>query len=473
MGVSDCEIKVTTKWSSGDVIRPDGDIGQLSINKNSITFHLDGSGDIFARNFVGSGDMNNYKVFTYGQGKPDSSGYFYAVSKAFLYNGSDYKDYSGDKIEGISSFSFEIPELTDWLVIPSVEFGAFDDGTAVICELSTPIIPLKEADPKIYIEYEIKELVSSINNRNEMSLKKVPRVFVEFESPVNDEAVFSNIEILMRFFSLVIGKVSTANDIRMKLDGKDMRMWYFLHHDFSVNSNRNPYCLRYRTKSEDVLELLSLWFRKWYFFSSDESFKFLQDAYFETCTKRVWTIEEIFLVYCRFIEGYDLRISKDEDIANSLYELLIEKLKEEAISDILSPVFKTVESKYKYKEVARWISAGFLGRIGLESRIKRVDERFYCIIATNGSDVLKVDSLQKLYSGIVKTRNYYSHFKPDSTGILNLNEIYHLLPAMNATITTILLSEMGIESDRLKSILVHDDVFWHLVTHLRTEDNGK
>ena len=51
----------------------------------------------------------------------------------------------------------------------------------------------------------------------------------------------------------------------MKLDGKDMRMWYFLHHDFSVNSNRNPYCLRYRTKSEDVLELLSLWFRKWYY----------------------------------------------------------------------------------------------------------------------------------------------------------------------------------------------------------------
>lgn len=277
----------------------------------------------------------------------------------------------------------------------------------------------------------------------------------------------------MRFFSLVIGKLSTANDIRMKLDGKDMRMWLFLNHDFSVNINRNAYWLRYRTKSEDVLELLTHWFEKWYVFSLDESFKFLQDAYFDTCTKRVWTIEEMFLVYCRFLEGYDLRISKDEDVANSLYELLKENMKEKAVSDILSPVFKSVESKYKYKDVAKWISTGFLGRISLGSKIKRLDERFYGIIAANGSDILKIDSLGILYSKIVKTRNYYSHFKPDSADILNLNEIYHLLPAMNATITTILLAEMGIESEKLKLILIHDEVFWHLVIHLRTEESGK
>lgn len=254
----------------------------------------------------------------------------------------NYTDYTGDNIDGISSFSFEIPELTDWFLIPSVEFGALDDGTAVICELLTPTIALRETNPKIYIKYELKELFSGINNRNEMTLKKVPRVFVEFEAPTNDTAVISTIEIVMRFFSLVIGKLSTANDIRMKLDGKDMRMWLFLNHDFSVNINRNAYWLRYRTKSEDVLEFLTHWFEKWYVFSLDESFKFLQDAYFDTCTKRVWTIEEMFLVYCRFLEGYDLRISKDEDVANSLYELLKENMKEKAVSDILSPVFKSV-----------------------------------------------------------------------------------------------------------------------------------
>lgn len=96
----------------------------------------------------------------------------------------NYTDYTGDNIDGISSFSFEIPELTDWFLIPSVEFGALDDGTAVICELLTPTIALRETNPKIYIKYELKELFSGINNRNEMTLKKVPRVFVEFEAPL-------------------------------------------------------------------------------------------------------------------------------------------------------------------------------------------------------------------------------------------------------------------------------------------------
>lgn len=138
------------------------------------------------------------------------------------------------------------------------------------------------------------------------------------------------------------------------------------------------------------------------------------------------TIEDIFLTYCRFIEGYDLRISRDEEI---------------------SPEFTKVGSKYKYKNVARWISAGFLGRVSLDSRIKRVDEKFHGIIAANSNDIIKTDSPVSFYSKIVKTRNYYSHFKPDSTGILSINELYNLLPVMNTVITAILLSEIGIASE--------------------------
>jgi len=470
MGISEGKFSINTKWSKGDSVKADGDIGQLSIDKNSISFHINGSGDIFARNFVGSGDMHYYKVFTYGQEKSDSSGYFYRVSKLFLYNGSDYTDYTGECIEGINSFSFEIPELSDWLRIPSIEVGALEDGTAVIHELLTPTIVLREANPKIYLKYEIKDFINGINDRNEMSIIKIPRVYVEFSEPTNDIVISSNIEIIMRFFSLLIGRISTADDIRLTLHKKNMRMWLYLNCDFSVKTNINSYWMRYRTKGEDTFEILKSWFNKWYFFSLDESFKFLQDAYFHTCSKRMLTIEDIFLTYCRFLEGYDLRVSKDEEAANQLYELLVGSMGEKAVSDMLIPAFKEVGSKYRYKDVAKWISTGFLGRISLESRIKRLDEKFYGIIAANSENIVKIDSPEIYYSKIVKTRNYYSHFKLNSTDILTINELYYSLPVLDSIITTILMSEMGIDSDTIKSIMIHDEAFWHLVTHLRPED---
>lgn len=151
----------------------------------------------------------------------------------------------------------------------------------------------------IYVKYEIKDFLRGIDNRNEMSLKKIPRVFVEFATPTNDVAVTSTIEIVMRFFSLLIGRISTADDIRLTLNGKDVRIWLYLNYDFSVKTNRNAYWMHYRTKSEDTFEFLPCWFERWYTFSTDESFKFLQDAYFHTCSKRVLTIEDIFLTYCR------------------------------------------------------------------------------------------------------------------------------------------------------------------------------
>lgn len=303
-----------------------------------------------------------------------------------------------------------------------------------------------------------------------MSLKKTPRVYVEFSEPTNDIAVSSNIEIIMRFFSLLIGRISTADDIRLTLHEKDMRMWLFLNYDYSAKTNINAYWMRYRTKGEDTFEILKSWFNKWYSFSLDESFKFLQDAYFHTCSKRMLNIEDIFLTYCRFLEGYDLRVSKDEEVANQLYELLLGSMGEKAVSDMLIPAFKEVGSRYRYKDVAKWISTGFLGRISLESRIKRLDEKFYGIIAANSKNIVKIDSPEIYYSKIVKTRNYYSHFKPNSNDILTIHELYYSLPVLDSLITTILMSEMGIDSDTIKSIIIRDEAFWHLVTHLRPEE---
>jgi predicted RNA-binding protein with PIN domain len=460
--------KIDTKWSKGNIITPDGDIGQLTINKNEIKFHLQGHGDIFPCNFVGQGD-HKYKIFTYGQQKSDSNGFFYKVSKAFLYNGSDYDNFSGDFIENIQSFSFEIPELTEWLKIPSVKFTCIEDETVIIHELETPIIVLKETEPKIYIKYEIKDLLKNMDNYG-MTLRKTPRIFVEFTNPQDDTAIFSSIETVMRFFSLFIGRISTADDIKLDILGKDLKMWLFINHDFSINEKRNAYWARHRTAFENIREQLQQWFENWYSFTNNSSFKFLQDAYFQISSKKTWLIEDIFLTYCRFLEGYDLRVSKDEETANSLEEQLKEVLKDTSISEKLKPIFNNVGSKYKYQNVAKWISSGFLSRISLDSRIKRIDETFFCVLASNSKSIIKENSSTAYYSKIVKTRNFYSHFKPDSLNTLNINELYSTLPLMEILIISILFSEIGVDKEIVKGFLVHDEVFWPYVTHLRTPE---
>lgn len=139
------------------------------------------------------------------------------------------------------------------------------------------------------------------------------------------------------------------------------------------------------------------------------------------------------------------------------------------IIKLLSPEFKKVGSKYDNKKVASWIAKGFFERIGLDSRIKRIDEKFLNIISSNSNDIIDGILPGDLYKKISKTRNYYSHFKPEPEDILNIREMYNLIPIMKATITIILLSQMGIEIDKIKSILAKDKMFLNFTNHLRTE----
>lgn len=465
-------IEINTKWSKGNVLKDDNSIGHLSIKENEIMFNIEGTGDIFARNFIGYSEGKTFKVFTYGQQELDSTGCFYRVSKACLYIGDNYAyDKDDNIINGIESFSFEIPELVDWLKIPSVEFGILDDKTPIIHELETPIISLKDEKVKVYIKYENSNLWEGISNINEMTLRKKPRIFVEFEKTQNDTMVVNYIRILTRFFSMLIGKVSSAIDIRLSLKSEKTSVWLFINEDFSVNNEVNLYSISYRTTYQEVSEQLKIWFETWYDFSNDSSFMFLQNYFFSSCSKKHWMIEELFLTYVKFIEGYDLRISQDEKKAESLYESLVDVMKSHDIIKILLPEFKKVGSKSKYKEkdIARWISNGFFERVKLDARIKRIDERFFKIISSNSSNVIEGISSNDLYEKIAKTRNYYSHFKPDSEGILDMKEIYNLIPVMKFMITIILLSHMGLDNDKIESIIIKDDVFWSFTKHLRKE----
>lgn len=50
---------------------------------------------------------------------------------------------------------------------------------------------------------------------------------------------------------------------------------------------------------------------------------------------------------------------------------------------------------------------------------------------------------QRIIKKLVDTRNYFSHFKDDDTGILNSEEILHTSHLLKKLITKILLFEIG------------------------------
>lgn len=459
---------IQNKWSKGNEVNDNGQIGQLVINGNSITFHIDGYGDPFARNFVCTNDSHYYKVYTVGQGKGDSSGCFYRVTKAFMYKGQDYKNFVGDNIEGISSFSFEVPELADWLKIQSVEFSIENDKFIVHQNKITPIL-LKEKNPRVYMAYEVNLPFLSRNANVEMTLRSTPRVFVEYETFVDDSIVRDDLGIIMRFFSLLIGRISFAEDIRLTIGQQSLKMWLYFNRDFSYNMNSTAYYIRHRIAFEKIAKDLASIFEKWFLFSKDEKYSFLQNSFFHYNGMNNSSVEEVFLTYCKFLEGYDLRKTEDEKNANILNDSLYSLLKNPDIKSALSPVFIEAGSTYKPKEIAKWISAGFLERVSLKERIKRIDKKYLEIIGANSINVIKDEDSNDFYLRITRTRNYYSHFKQDTTGILSYAEMYYSLELLESLIITILLNEMGMPIEDIKTLMVRDEKYWHLLTHQKQD----
>lgn len=94
-----------------------------------------------------------------------------------------------------------------------------DMDTLGAIELSmNPIVLIRE-DPHIEIRLESKSFNSSIcgDDGTSLIIKSVPRIFVNYGEGKDVETIVEDIECLMQFFGLLIGNVSTAEDIRLSI----------------------------------------------------------------------------------------------------------------------------------------------------------------------------------------------------------------------------------------------------------------
>ena len=99
-----------------------------------------------------------------------------------------------------------------------------------------------------------------------------------------------------------------------------------------------------------------------------------------------------------------------------------------------------------------------MSRITLETRLKKLDEEHGSIVAGNTEYVYKESNADKYFSAIVKTRNYYSHYKPDRDGVLTFGQMCNSIDVLKCLIIMILFSHMGMDIDTAKQIMIHDDI---------------
>ena len=471
-------------------------VAELIVDGNSIEFYHGDYSEPFNCAFVGSDGGHNYKVFTNGPGNVGvnrtlTHSTSYRVAFVLQQNGEFEL---GMNVKGIKEFSFIIPEIIDWLQLKTVDFGIDATQTLTAFEYKFPSLVLKENCPRIELRFESETLTKVLesDSRTTIVLKNQPRLFVSYEGDADIQQVVDDIEILMQFWGLMVGHVSTAEDIRLNLGDEKYRNWLYLNRDFSYNLLNIGIMEKPRTSLEKIDGKLVELFSHWFDFCIDKTFELVRRMFFDANKKRQLYAEDILVEYVKILEGYHLRISCDEEVAKKLLDEI--KKSEKSIKRLIftddgKPLFTQVleQSVPEWKfnsahasKIAEWIAKGFLGRISLEQRLTDLDQQYFNVISLNAKKICELarekqveydnesDYIKAFYRYIVGTRNYYAHYKRDRVNVLEPIQLNDTIRVLKALLLMIFYSAMGMDKEITRKIII-----WDSELHFQTQDLRK
>lgn len=285
----------------------------------------------------------------------------------------------------------------------------------------------------------------------------------------------------MQFFGLLIGKVSIADNIRLSIEGQKLKSWLYINHDYSYNLMNQDVTDSPRTYYYVLEDNLTLYFANWRKFCFDDQFTLLRRIYFSVNGRKEIFAEDIFVEYMRILDGYHTRISGDAETEEKLKKALKAATKviktqifKEENRPIFEEAFQSVLPDWKYNssnigDISGWITAGYLGKKSLSHRLKELDNLYFGIIRNNAKDIeclacnkekckdMADEQIAELfYRELGDTRNYYSHYKKNKTGVLDFSQINDSIRVLKATIISIFLSHMGIDKDLIRRIVEFD-----------------
>lgn len=471
-------------WKANNEMKED--ISELIIDGNNIEFYSRCDEQMFPCTFVGKVQGDWYKVFSKGR-IPNG------LNKT-LHNSRSYyvpyvlrqseKPSSKLEIKDIEEVSFIIPEIIDWFSNNTVNVGITGNQELFAVERKFKPLVLHEGNPYIEIRFESQSLnqTISVDKRTTFVVKIEPRLFIKYEKAMDFKHIESDIECLMQFWGLMIGYVSTAEDIRIRFEGEVNKSQLYINQDLSYNLRMSQSIMnKPRTTYEIVGRKIGKYFTNWHSFYFEKRYEFIRHMYFAANKFKNYFAEELFLEYVKILEGYSLRETNDEENAQKLKKT-VEQHREEIRKliftnegkSIFRSVFEEALTDWKFNSkhadnVAEWIANGYMNRISLESRIKKLDEAFFGILAYNAIQIEKLqrknslvdiisenDLIKKFFKDIVSTRNYYSHYKVSDENILEYMQLDPTIRSMKALIIAILYSKMGMCRERIQRILIND-----------------
>lgn len=228
------------------------------------------------------------------------------------------------------------------------------------------------------------------------------------------------------------------------------------------------------------------YFSNWRKFCFDDQFILLRKIYFSVNDRKEVFVEQVFVEYMRILDGYHTRICGDaetEEKLNKAIKSASKVIKSQLFIEDNRPIFEdafqSVLPDWKYNSsnlgnISGWIAAGYLGRKSLSHRLKELDELHFGIIRNNAVDIehLARDTekcknmtdgqiIELFYKELGDTRNYYSHYKKNKTGVLDFYQMNDSIRVLKASIITIFLSHMGIEKDLIRRIVEFDSELYH------------
>lgn len=476
------------------------EVGELIINGNQLEFYCRLGSLVYPETFIGYDGEHGYKVFTMGltqTGQNRVVDYVYS-HRVFYVLMQNFGFSKGTDITDIKEVSFTFPELSRWVGIDTVFYCSTDQDEPAAGEFHIEPISVKEGNPSIEIYFESKTYESNltIEDATTITIKKEPRIRVVYEKSANITTVHSNIECIMQFFGLLIGKTSDVSDIRLTIEGQGGNSWLYINYDFSYNLMTQGIINKPRSYHYVISENLNDYFDNWYTFFYDDQYRLLRQVYFSVNNRKAIFAEEVFVEYIRFLDGYHARKYGDAETEEKLKEALKEVTKvikkqlfNEKNKPIFEKAFQSVIPDWKFNashvgSVSEWIAAGYSSRKSLSHRLKELDKDHFGIIEHNALAIEKeyqVKSLnaelsdeqliENFYKELSDTRNYYSHYKQDKTGVLNILQMKESINVLKALIVSIFLSHIGLNEGTIRRMLVFDDELDFQTLFLRKQDD--
>ena len=460
------------------------EIAELILQSNSIQFYRRGVGDPLCNTFIGgdSGDSNHFVVYTDGtipiyENRTLEGAEAYNVKYIIQTTSDEPFDERKTKIRAVK---FEFPELPEWIHKKLIECSLQKDGRMIAEDKVLPNITLKEDHPKISIVFESFSYENSCftDSFTSVMLSQHPQILIQYEDDTNLETVVNEISTIIQFFCVMIENITGIDDIYLFYGDEKKPDKIYFNKDFSYNTKDCTPTYQHPTTFEDVSESLTKYFSNWYSFCQKSDFDFLRMMYFLENGNSKRYVEDIFVVYVKFLEGYFWRTSGEEEKAAQLGAAVKKSQKEikkliftnEEGKSVFEKVIEEAGIGWPYdanhaNKISEWIAKGFLGRISLNEILYELDSQCSEILRHNAKYILRTfdnpdqpsdESTRAFIKAIVVTRNYYSHFKASSDGILTASQIYETNHCLKAMIINIFCQNMGIDEKLIRNILGRD-----------------